>query len=336
MLAPGKSPLAERNVTAPVTQEVFDEMFAGLRALPSFLQIVQSESHKPDTDVTTWYHTAVEEARDGIYATDETQAHKEGADRCFLNDVFGSSDGAETRLVVQGFKPVAFVSSSFKKSDVADMIGTIPLADTTTDVLLRYGTFNSGLGFTLGDIVHSENPKSVDHSGFVYNSAAVEKVVAHNSGLLAALGHDTTLTGMEFAEEVLSSKDMVSQSILLGYSPFTALYFYIKFAGDLSSWDGNSDIEGGSEARIANLWEAAETLMTPSQLAFSQYLAAKPAEMAGIDIFTSSISNEDYIYRTPANTAVQETMVASGLDAYINDIRTKMYGADDDFLRTML
>lgn len=60
-------PMSER-----ITQQEFDETFADLKALPSYLKIAQNNNHQPAPGFCDWYHDSVELAQEQIWNSNRT------------------------------------------------------------------------------------------------------------------------------------------------------------------------------------------------------------------------------------------------------------------------
>jgi hypothetical protein len=314
-----------------ITQQAFDDIFADLKSMPSYLQLAQSEGHQPDQGLCEWYQGSVELVHDKIYDFSATsQKQKEHAYRDLLLDMFAGSSGPESRMVFAGFKPATSTGYSMSRRTRRRVSGQIPVSFTTNDALVSHGVAQDNFKFTAGDIQNDKTGRFESHLGFLYNTAAVERLAAQNRDLLTSLGHSAMQSGESLAEEVLRSPDMVSQSILLGYSPFTSLYFYIRYPEELSGWDCASGERDDPTVRTNLLWQAAEAIMTPEQFKVSRHLARNPDELAQLDVLSDSTMNVDYIKRTKHNTAAQVALKSCGIEAYVRNTQRLIYGVDSD------
>lgn len=318
------------NTTTPeITQEYFDEVFADLIAMPSYLQIAQAEGVTPDPNLTEWYNDAVEKTRDVIYETPGlNQKTKEKKDRNFLCDIFASSDGAETRMVFTGFKPAAFIAAGCYQNGKPDHYDQ--------NSLLIHGAPNPNFGFVknIGPNTEEENP--VYDSGFIFNKSAVENTAVKNHAIFEALGFDTSLSGDKFAEDVFSSNDLIAQSILLGYSPFTAITFYLHCPGDIGGWGQINDGGFNESSYGRRFLESAHILLSPTQYNVVEYLYAYPDQTTQLDLIKDATMGKDFIYHTDNNQFAQRVIKMSGMHDYVHRLQGAMYKEIDSWTTSLL
>lgn len=316
-----------------VTLESFEKVFADWLALPAYLDTVEVDEQDFPAALGKQYNDAVEAARDRIYdLPGMTEKQKERADLQLLNNIFLSSDGAEGRFVALGFKPVCLVGDGYaKKSTMQEEFGSISAkmldaSSVYTEAAATYPQIGSTKG--MFRLEHGSNHYSV----YLYNRQAVAKVVQNNSGILTKLGYDVSKSADEIVEEVFGTgTDPVAESILKGYSPASAISFYLEhYPGDLDSKIGTwgaaaAKHTGNIRAREDGYWQSLETLLTPEQLAMARRVAGQGQGLRVIDTMTG---NKDYIYARPRNLHVQKAWHISGMTDYLMSLRKQLVSHD--------
>jgi len=318
----------EKQPAAPeITRDYFEATFADLRAQPSHLQIAEAADFDSPQGIANLYHQAVENIRDTIYndlGLDSSAA--EMIDGSLLCNIFGrSSDASETRMVLFGFKPAAFVSNSVRLKDVQKHLFNLPTKLHAQDRIIHEGHMGQNYGYTHGNLTDQQTLES--HTGFVYNVEAVEQVAKNNAQLFKALGYDTSLSGADFAESVLSSPNLLAQSVLLGYTPLTSIFFYLACPDDLDIDSDPANTQPHLQAEVFQ--QSLQALLTPQQLAITNALMGNENKINELGIFDDVTMNEDYIYPTARNERAQKLLAESGMTKYVRDMQEKLYSPSD-------
>lgn len=313
-----------------VNLDAFEAAFADWLALPSYLEIADTDHDPVPGDVGERYHTAIEAARDIIYRIPElTEPQKEEADRMFLNNVFLSSDGAEGRFVMFGYKPVSIVGRRYDQTHLDQKLGGISVRLLGPERIYCESAEFPDIGFTYG--MFRSMQRGNRRSGYLYNRSAVARVARENEGILTKLGYDIARSPDHIVEDVFGSgTDPVAESILKGYPPLSAISFYLEYyPGDLAPKGGSwgvaaSTITGVENAREQGFWRSLHILLTSYQLKLAQDLAAQEQSL---ELIGRRVNNLDYIYPTDRNASAQRAWVDSGIQGYLTKMRTALLGS---------
>lgn len=321
-----------------VTPDRFRRVFAPLIAQPAFLETVKLDEAMLSPAREERYHKSVELARDTIYdGEDGTKRQKELADHQLLNSIFAGSDGSEGRLVLGGFKPMRFGGLSYSRDGKKLSWGPIPIDKLVDHAVVTYTDLYDGEAcFTFGGL-DSLQHRSYYNAGYLGNIAALGAVIRHNEDLLGQLGHDISLSPEEFADSVLKSGDPVAESILLGYAPLSSIFFYVQRPGDIGIPLNLSKFDNGFHREsVERFWERLPLILNDEQLAIARTVALNPSLGESLGVIDGGVTNSDYIDNSVANNLARTAFDASGISAYVQGWRARLYGSRFPFLQTQL
>jgi len=297
-----------------ITREEFDVAFADFRLLPSHLQSAQTSPLEYPTDIVEKYEAAVDAVRDSFYERESTsEDFTKELDLSFLVNCFGSSDGSETRMMLLGLKPAVFISDCHTTDDYHTYFGGVPTETFSGDRTVRDGLMGPNYGFTAGTVTTADSPEM--HGGFIYNVAAVERVAQNNADLFKKLGYDPSEDGATFAKNVLISPNRLAHSVLLGYSPMSAVCFYLQNPDSLGSW--MEMLRGAEQDKIYvdEFNRSLTALLTPKQLAIANQLMGDASTIAALGAQENQTTYQDYWKPSLHNQAAQQHLQTSGFSA---------------------
>jgi len=307
----------ESNVTGSAVAEHGAELFAGLMELPSYLLYAESEKFKPEPDLGTRYIDAVEAVAKTLRTTPGVSPEVSAAahDEFFGCNVLAGSDASEERLVFSGFKPAVFSGIGHDPAEHADVFGTIPVWRLCHGSLQQH--IGAEYGFMYGEDLRIQSTSF--HCGIIYNRSAVERAKNLHDAVYEQIGFDTQVRAETFARNVFTSYSRVAQSMLLGYSPVSAVMYFAAVPGEIPFSRHQARCQ--NDPRFARYRNDVSALCTPEQIEFLH----KPQHASALfDVAKSEAlwtMNQDYMLRRPTNTRAQVVLKETGISDYIDSYR---------------
>lgn len=307
------TPVPEEEISIARIKEVYGDMLAR----PSFLQIVEDAGRVPSPEDVVRYEAATTDIRNGLGSfSGATEEERQQADQLFMAGMFGSSDGDEVRLVLTGFKPAVFTGLMFEEKPP---IGNIPLSSISAEAFVTLTDQYPNIEYEQG--VVSNYNSDLYRAGVLYDATAVSVVMQHNQDIFEALGFDPSKTPDDFVYDVLSDGNPIATSLILGYGPFTSVFFHLM-TNRLRSTVHAKALEratGDPGALEKKFWDSLPRLLNDEQLAIAYAIGQNTALVNSSEIINLGTTNEEYIWNDHS-----ELWGASGMGTYVEAMKASL------------